>query len=108
MSYLASVGTAATAGGAVAEEAWSRPWFGTVLLLVERLEAAPRIDARWRSQQPRQLVIVVRRPRPLSAALMLAADAREKRHYILAGAQLLFSVLRRIGPWFREVVKANC
>jgi hypothetical protein len=107
MSYLASVGTAAAAGGAVTEEAGSGSRLGAVLLLVERLEAAPRVDSRRRRQQPRQLVVVVRRPRPLTASLVLAAHAREQCHYILAGAQLLFCVLRRIGPWIRKVVKAN-
>lgn len=107
MSYLASVGTASAAGGAVAEEARSRPRLRAVLLLVQRLETAPRVDARRRRQQPRQLVVVVRRPRPLSAALVLAAHAREQRHYVLAGAELLLRVLRRIGPWGREGVKAN-
>jgi len=107
MSYLASVGTAAATRGAVAEEAWSGSRLRAIFLLVERLKATPRVDAWWCCQQPRQLVVIVRRPRPLSAALVLAAHAREERHYVLAGAELLFRVLRRIGPWFREVVKAN-
>lgn len=106
MSYLAPVGTAAAAGGAVAEKAGAGPRLGAVFLFVERLEAAPRVDARWRRQQPRQLVVVVRRPRALTAALVLAAHAREQSHDVLAGAELLLGVVW-IGPWVIQRVSAN-